>query len=614
MVRAILRTLTYRVALGQVSPPVGRKCVRRMSRRSILHRLAREARPYYPRIALAMGMGVLAGVLSIVPPLAFRIIINQVLVPRSGHPPDLRALYLSLGFTAVALVLANAAIYGQTYLTAWSGQHLVARLRVRLFERMLNLPLGEFDKWRPGELIARFATDLQIMIDAVSVSVPQLVVALATFISSFATMIYLDWLLTLSLVLVAPVLSFAVSNFQRLIAAGTHRAQQRIADLTANLSEILQGQRVVKSFGREQFEVRRFRGRNDDFFGAYMKLTQFIQTQPLVISTIMVAAVVAIMWLSVREVLVGRLDIGKVFMYWGLLVNLMNPMNRVAAFFGDIAKAIVGAGRVFELLDLPVEVRDEPGAIALPAVRGRIEYADVTFRYNPAEPPALRHVNATIEAGEIVALVGPSGAGKTTLANLVPRFYEPQEGRLLLDGIDVAKVRLSDLRAAIAIVPQDVQLFRTSILENIRYGRIGATEAEVRAAAADANVDEYVQTFPEGYATEVGERGVRLSGGQRQRIAIARAVLRDPRILILDEATSALDSHSEAMIEEALDRLLPGRTTLIIAHRLSTIRRAHRVLFIEAGRVIEMGTHDELLAKGGPYARLHAAQFSFKAP
>lgn len=561
-----------------------------------------------------MGMGILAGVLSIVPPLAFRIIINQVLVPAPGRAPDLKALYLSLGLTSVALILANAAIYGQTYLTAWSGQHLVARLRVRLFERILNLPLGEFDKWRPGELIARFATDLQIMIDAVSVSVPQLVVALATFISSFATMIYMDWFLTLSLVLVAPVVSFAVSNFQRLISVSTHRSQQRIADLTANLSEILQGQRVVKSFGREQFEVERFRGRNDDFFAAYMKLTQFIQTQPLVISTIMVAAVVAIMWLSVREVLVGRLDTGKVFMYWGLLVNLMNPMNRVAAFFGDISKAIVGAGRVFELLDLPVEARDPAGAVPLPLVRGRIEYDHVTFRYKPQDVPALRDVNARIEAGEIVALVGPSGAGKTTLANLVPRFYQPQEGMVRLDGIDIANVRLADLRRAIAIVPQEVQLFRTSIMENIRYGRLGAGDDEVRQAAREANVEEYVQNFPDGYATEVGERGVRLSGGERQRIAIARAVLRDPRILILDEATSALDSHSEALIEEALDRLLPGRTTLIIAHRLSTIRRAHKVLFIEAGRVVEMGTHDELLAKGGSYARLHAAQFSFNLP
>ncbi|MGC1379969.1 MAG: ABC transporter ATP-binding protein [Candidatus Baltobacteraceae bacterium] len=585
-----------------------------MSRRSILRRLAAEARPYYPRLAIAMAMGVLAGVLSIVPPLAFRIIINQVLMPPPGRSPDLRALYLSLGLTSVALILANAAIYGQTYMTAWSGQHLVARLRVRLFERLLNLPLGEFDKWRPGELIARFSTDLQIMIDAVSVSVPQLVVALATFVSSFATMLYLDWLLTISLVLVAPVVSYAVSKFQRLISASTHQAQQRIADLTANLSEILQGQRVVKSFGREEFEAGRFRNRNEAFFGAYMKLTQFIQTQPLVISTIMVAAVVAIMWLSVREVLVGRLDTGKVFMYWGLLVNLMNPMNRVAAFFGDISKAIVGAGRVFELLDLPIEVAVPPDAVTVPVLRGKIHYDDVTFRYNSGEPPALRGVNATIEAGEIVALVGPSGAGKTTMVNLVPRFYLPQEGCVRIDGTDIARMHLADLRAAIAIVPQDVQLFRRTILENIRYGRLGATDEEVYAAARDANVEEYVRTFPDGYATEVGERGVRLSGGERQRIAIARAVLRDPRILILDEATSALDSHSEAMIEQALDRLLPGRTTLIIAHRLSTVRRAHKVLYIEAGRVVEIGTHDELLARGGAYARLHAAQFPFTAP
>jgi len=555
-----------------------------------------------------MGMGVLAGVLSIVPPLAFRIIINQVLVPQGGRAPDLRELYLSLILTSVALVLANAAIYGQTYLTAWSGQHLVARLRVRLFERLLNLPLGEFDKWRPGELIARFSTDLQIMIDAVSVSVPQLVVALATFISSFATMIYLDWLLTISLLLVAPIVSVAVSNFQRLISTGTHRAQQRIADLTANLSEILQSQRVVKSFGREQFEVGRFRRRNDDFFGAYMKLTQFIQTQPLVISSIMVAAVVAIMWLSVREVLVGRLDTGKFFMYWGLLVNLMNPMNGVAAFFGDISKAIVGAGRVFEILDLPIEVADPPGAVALPLVQGRIEYRNVTLRYKPEQPPALRNVTATIEAGEIVALVGPSGAGKTTLVNLLPRFVEPTAGRVTLDGVALRDWNTLALRRQFALVSQDVVLFNDTVAANVTLGA-AMTREQVRDALKAANLLDFVDGLPQGLDTTIGHNGSQLSGGQRQRLAIARAIAKDAPVLILDEATSALDSESERAVQEALERLMQGRTTLVIAHRLSTIEHADRVLALDGGRLVEQGSHAELLAAGGLYARLHAMQF-----
>jgi subfamily B ATP-binding cassette protein MsbA len=609
-----------------------------MDRSEILRRIRREARPYMPQLALALLLGVLAGLSNVVPPWAFGRLVNWLKDPRAydahalavysaetaaresgglaqlwaqlGAWADLHLLYVSLGLIAAALIFGALATYFQTYLTAWCGQHLIARLRVRLFERVLRLPLGVFDRWRPGELVARFSSDLQIMTDAVSISLPQMVVAIVTFVSSLAYLIYLDWLLTLVLLLVAPLVSVIVSRFQNLISASTKRTQSRIADLSANLIEVLQGQRIVKAFGREDYEVKRFRNRNEDLFGAYLKNTQFINMQPLIVSPIMILAVVVIVWLSVREVLVGRLNQGLMFTYWLLLVNLVNPINRLAAFFGEISKAFVGAGRVFEILDLPIEQEDRPDSVALGDVRGRIGFEHVTFRYGPDEAPALNDIDAVVEAGEIVALVGPSGAGKTTLVNLVPRFYAPQSGRVVIDGQDIAAVKLADIRAAIAIVPQDPQLFRGSVFDNIRYGRLDATDEEVRAAAREANAEEFITQLPDGYQTEVGERGVRLSGGQRQRVAIARAIVRNPRILILDEATSALDSHSEALIEQALDRLLPGRTTLIIAHRLSTIRRANRIFYIENGRIVEKGRHDDLLARRGAYARLHATQFA----
>jgi subfamily B ATP-binding cassette protein MsbA len=578
-----------------------------VTRRQTLARLARDARPFLPSIALGVILGSFAGLLPLIPPWGLGQLINKVVVTKS---PDLHVLYVVLFAVWLSLVVGAWAQYGSQYLVASSGQGLIARLRVRLFERVLHLPLAEFDRWRPGDLISRFGTDLQMMTDAVTTSTPLLISNTVTFLSSFILMLSIDWLLTCSILAVAPVVSIAVSRFQRLISTSTLRSQQRIADVSANLTEVLTGQRIIKAFGRERFEIERFAKRNDDYLATYMKMTQFIATQPMVLQFMMATAVVVIVWLSMREVIVGRLNAGQLFTYYVLLVNLVNPMNRFAAFMGEISKAVVGASRVYEILDLPVEAADKPNAVPLKNLQGRIAFEHVTFAYASSESPVLNDFNVEIQAGEIVALVGPSGAGKTTIVNLVPRFYEPQSGRITVDGVDLAAARLADLRAAIGIVPQEAQLFRGSIAENIRYGRLEASDEEVRAAAREANAEEFILGFPDGYATEVGERGLRLSGGQRQRIAIARAILRDPRILILDEATSALDSHSEALIEQALDRLLPGRTTLIIAHRLSTIRRANTILYIEAGRVVEMGSHETLLAKGGAYARLHATQFA----
>ena len=570
-----------------------------------VRRLLREARPYYGRLIVGSLLGVLAGIAPLTLAKVAGYLQSDVLVPH----PHWDILALVIGLILVSQVVGNAAAYGQAYLTAFSGQKMVAAFRARMFDRIVRMPLREFDRWRPGELQARMSSDLSLMTDAISISLPQFVQVTVTFVGALVYMLTLDWFLAVVLFVVAPVVAFVVGKFNTLIVNGTKRAQERIADLSSNLTEVLANERVVKAFRREEFEHDRFASANERYFGAYMKVTQFNQTQAPVLAFVVMVALCAIIALTAREVSVGRLTPSTAWEFWTATGLLINPMNRFSIFFADFARAFVGAGRVFEILDLPVEREDPPNAVALPKIVGDVRFEDVTFEYDPGRP-VLKDFNAEMLHGEVVALVGPSGAGKSTIVNLVPRFYDPQEGRITVDGVDIARARLADLRNAIAIVPQETQLFNGTIADNIRYGRLDARDDEIVAAAREANADEFVQRLPDGYATIVGERGIRLSGGQRQRIAIARAILRDPRILILDEATSALDSHSEALIEDALDRLLPGRTTLIIAHRLSTIRRATKILYIEGGRVRETGTHDSLIAAGGAYANLHAAQFA----
>jgi subfamily B ATP-binding cassette protein MsbA len=597
----------YRSPSQKVSKPLTTPALDGRARRAVIERLLREARPYYGRLAFSLVLGIIAGLGPLAFSKAFPLVIDGVIKdPR--HPIGL-LVYVMVGIFVINLI-SNAATYGQSYLTAWSGQRLIASFRVRLFERTMRMPMADFDRWRPGEFIARFTNDTTLMTDALSVSLPQFFVALVTLVGSVVYMFYVDWLLSLFLFVFAPVVNFVVSFFTRLISSATKRAQERIADLSANLSEALQGERIVKAFGREAYEVARFEDSNERYFGAYMKALQLGQTQTPIVAMIITTSLLAIMAFSVREAISGRLTSGQVFQFWTLVVLAINPLNRLAAFIGDISKGLVGASRIYEVLDLPIEPVDEPDKLPLGKVAGTIVFEGVTFAYKPDAPPVLHDLSATIDAGQIVALVGPSGAGKTTFVSLVPRFYDPRFGRITLDGRDLQSLKLASLREAIAIVPQEALLFSGTIEENIRYGKLDATHAEVEAAAREANAEEFILDLPLGYETTVGERGMRLSGGQRQRISIARAVLRDPRILILDEATSALDSHSERLIEAALDRLLPGRTTLIIAHRLSTIRRANKIFYLEAGRVVEVGTHDELLERGGAYASLHAAQFA----
>ncbi len=572
-----------------------------------MRRLLKEARPYYPRLALSLVLGVVAGLGPLALSKAFPLVIDGV-IGNPAHPVGL-LVEVIVGVFVVNLI-SNLATYGQSYLTAWSGQRLIATLRSRLFERTMRMPMSEFDKWRPGEFVARFTNDLALMTDALCVALPQFFVTLVTLVGAVAAMLYVDWLLSLFLFVFAPIVNFVVAFFTRLISASTKRAQERIADLSSNLTEVLAGERIVKAFGREGYENDRFAASNDAYFGAYMKVLQLGQTQTPIVAMIVTIALLAIMAFSVREVIVGRLTSGQVLQFWTLVVFAINPLNRFASFIGDISRGLIGASRVFEVLDVPIESVSDADTIEPLRIDGALRFENVSFAYKDDGPKVLSDLSATIAAGEIVALVGPSGAGKTTIVNLVPRFYEPQSGTITLDGTDLRRLHLGSLRSAIAIVPQEAMLFSGTVAENIRYGRLDATPSEIEAAAREANAEEFILDLPLGYETPVGDRGMRLSGGQRQRISIARAVLRDPRILILDEATSALDSHSERLIEAALDRLLPGRTTLIIAHRLSTIRRANKILYVDGGRILESGSHEALLARGAHYAKLHAAQFA----
>ena len=519
---------------------------------------------------------------------------------------SLRELFLTLLAFLGLNLLKNAASYAGSYTITSVGQQVVARVRTDLFARIQYLPLQVFDAWRSGELMSRFSNDVNLMVVGVT-AMPLFVSAALTLVGSFATMVYLNWKLTLVLAAVAPFVSIAVSRFSVLLRRTTVASLSRIADVNAVLHESLESMRVIKAFARESYELSRFGNRNDAFLGASMKLSQIGLTQTPVVDFIVTLGVATLAGYSFHEVIVGHLTIEAWTGFFTLAIVAGNPVNQLSNYLGSLNQALIGARRIFEILDLPVEVRDAAGAKPLTDVRGAVDLDDVHFSYDQRNE-VLKGITARFEPGEVVALVGPSGAGKTTLVNLIPRFYLPTSGRVLVDGHDISGVTLQSLRGAIAIVPQDPQLFSDTIENNIRYGRLNASVEEVRAAARLANAEEFIARFPEGYGTMVGSRGMRLSGGERQRIAIARAILRDPRILILDEATSSLDAQSEALINDALEHLLVGRTTFIIAHRFSTIRRATSILVLDDGRVVERGRHADLVARGGLYAKLYQTQ------
>jgi subfamily B ATP-binding cassette protein MsbA len=569
----------------------------------LIGRLYRIARPYRGRFLFALGFTLLGSMLWLIVPLGLRELLDAVF--EAGDRSMLN--WLALGLISLFLIQVVFGFIG-SYWLEWIGERLITDLRRQLYAHLQRLGLRFFSEQRLGDITSRLTNDVASVRTAATSSIVDALTQSISLVGSVGLMVVLNWRLSLAIFITVPIVSLATRYYGEKIRKLSRTVQDRLADTTAVAEEALAAIRVVKAFAREPFEIGRYNEATDVLFETARKRALLSNLFWSSIGLLFMGVMIGIFWYGGLEVLNGRLTAGDLVAFIFYAFNIARSVGGMSRLYTSFNTAAGASERIFELLDEKPEVDDAPDAKPMPVIRGQVDFEDVGFRYSETAE-VLHHISFSVAPGEVIALVGPSGAGKTTLMNLIPRFYDATDGRIRIDGIDVKEVTQESLRNQIALVPQDVHLFGTSILENIRYGKLDASDEDVISAAIAANADGFIRNFTEGYASQVGERGVKLSGGQRQRIAIARAILRDPKILLLDEATSALDSESEAAVQAALDRLMVGRTTFVIAHRLSTVRHANRIVVLEAGRVREVGSHDVLMRSSGLYQRLYELQF-----
>ena len=559
-------------------------------------------RPYRRRVILMFGALLVATAAALAPPyLAGRAIDDGI---RKG---DIGALDVIVVVFIVSALANWAATYAQTYLVNWVGERALQDLRLRIFRHLQRLSVGFYAKRKTGVLISRMTNDVEALDQLVTDGVVTLFSASLTLVGTVAILLVLDLRLALVTFAVFPLLAAGSIGF-RIASAGAYRlTRETVAYVTAYLQETLSGVRVVRTFGQEPRHRRRFAELNDDNRAANMKTVYLNAAYFPSVELLSALATAAILLYGGNQVVHGNgVTIGVLASFVFYLQSFFEPIQQLSQLYTTYQAGMAALDKIFELLAVEPDMVERPDAIPLGRVAGEIRFEDVSFRYDPDDPAteALRHVSLVVPPGQTVALVGATGAGKSTLAKLVARFHDPTEGRVLVDGHDLRDVRERSLRSQLGIVPQEGFLFTGTIGENIAFGRPDATDEQVREAAQAVRAHEFVERLPDGYDTQVGERGGHLSAGQRQLVAFARAAVADPRILILDEATSNVDVRTEARIEQGLRRLLAGRTAIVIAHRLSTIRGSGKIVVLDHGRIVEEGTHDELADAGGPYERL----------
>jgi ATP-binding cassette, subfamily B, bacterial MsbA len=507
----------------------------------------------------------------------------------------------------VLFAVRGFAEFGATYSMRYVGRQVVKHLRRQLFERLLVMPVQHFQHQSSGELISRLTYNVEQVANAATDGFSVLVRDTLTIIVLLGWMLYLSVSLTLAVLVIAPFVVLVVKVVARRFRKISHRIQGNMSDVTHVTQEVIEGHRVVRIFGGEAYERERFDTINERNRHLHMRMEGVKAAYVPLIQFIIALVLAFIIWTATSDVLGEQVTAGTFVSFLTAILLLLTPVRRLSMINATLQRGIAAGQSIFAVLDQ--EAERDTGHTPMERARGSLRFERVSFRYEPEGPDVLRDVSLEIRPGESIALVGRSGSGKSTLVNLLPRFFRPTQGRILLDGHDLEDLRLRDLRRQIAYVGQNVTLFADSVAANIAYGRMGATPEEIRAAAEAAHALEFIERLPQGFDTEVGENGALLSGGQRQRLAIARALLRDAPLLILDEATSALDNESERMVQSALEHLMQTRTTVIIAHRLSTIERADRIVVLDAGQVAEIGTHAELLARDGLYTHLYRLQF-----